>query len=478
MHRKMKDPALPSEVASTASDFSHDKNLTRRDFFKLAATASAGLALAACGPTGGPAPSGTNAPGAPTAPAVIKGTTLNMLQWSHFVPEGDKFFDAKATEWGQKNKVEVKVEHINANDIPARIAAAVQAQSGPDIIQYLFNWAWLYPDALVDVSDISDQLGKQLGGWYKDIETYSKPGGVWKAVPFSFYGQALVYRGDWFKASNWSIPKTIDDLIQLAKDMKQGGHPFGQALGHSFTDPRVFWYPWLWAYGGKEVMEDGKTIALDSPETLEAVNKAVELFDVMVPGTLSWDDNSNNRAFLAGQVGGTTNAASIYFTAKREKAQREEQKKSNPAVATPADIEHAVMPSGKAGNFSLQSALTNGIMAWSKNISAAKDFIVAMMQPEIYNEYLNTVQGYNVGPLHAFDDAPVWKSDPKLLPFREVVTNGSSKWPGWPGPPSAASSRVAENYIIIDLFAKACSREFAPKDSIDNAVAQLKRFYK
>ncbi len=454
------------------------KSVTRREFIKIAAAASASAILAACAPAA-PTPPAPGAQGAPAgAPTALRGTTLNMLQWSHFVPEGDKYFDQWAADWGKKNNVDVKVEHINANDIPARLAAAVQAKSGPDIVQYLFNWAWLYPDALVDVSDIADNLGKQFGGWYDDIASYCKPGGAWKAVPFSFYGQVLNYRGDWFKENNLSVPKTMDELITLAASLQKAGHPFGQALGHSFSDPRVFWYPWLWSFGGKEVMEDGKTIALDSPETLEAVTKAVELFKLMVPGTLSWDDNSNNRAFLAGQIGATTNAASIYFTAKRERAQREEQKKSNPAVATPADIEHAVLPAGKAGKFSLQSALTNGITSWSKNASAAKDFITAMMQPDVYNGYLSTVEGYNVGPLHSYDDAPVWKTDPKILAFREAITEGSSRWPGWPGPPSAASSQVAENFIIIDLFAKACSGEFTPKDSIANAVTQLKRFYK
>lgn len=473
MNEKNHDSAQPLATNSPrASAITKVTSVNRRDFLKLTAAASVGLVLAACAPSV-PAPSS-----GPAAPAVLQGTTLNMLQWSHFVPEGDKYFDNWATEWGKKNKVEVKVEHINANDIPTRLAAHVQSKAGPDIVQYLFNWVWLYPDAFLDVSDIADKLGKDLGGWYKDIESYARPGGVWKAIPFSFYGQLINYRGDWFKEANIAVPKTMDELIDVAKKLKAAGHPFGQALGHSFSDPRVWWYPWLWSYGGKEVLEDGKTVALDSPETLEAVNKAVELFSYMVPGTLSWDDNSNNRAFLGGQIGATTNAASIYFTSKRERVQREADKKTNPAIATPGDIEHVVLPAGKAGKFSMQSALTSGIASWSKNVPAAKDFLVAAMQPDVYNEYLNTVQGYNVGPLHAFDDAPVWKSDPKLLPFRQAVTEGSSRWPGWPGPPSAASSQVAENYIIIDLFAKACSGEFTPKESIAAATTALKRFYK
>ena len=94
-------------------------------------------------------------------------------------------------------------------------------------------------DALVDVSDIADKLGSQFGGWYKDIESYCKPGGAWKAIPFSFYGQVLNYRGDWFKEANIALPKTMDDLIEMARALNKAGHPFGQALGHSFTDPRV-----------------------------------------------------------------------------------------------------------------------------------------------------------------------------------------------------------------------------------------------
>ncbi len=478
MNQKSDEHAPIPNANLPESGFSPTGTLTRREFLRLAAITSAGLVLAACAPAATPAPSGTPAP---TAPAVAKTTALNMLQWSHFAPQGDVYFDKWAGDWGKKNNVDVKVEHINANDLAARLAGHVQNQAGPDIIQYYFTWPALYPNALMDVTDVADKLGKQLGGWYKDVERYCKQGEVWKAVPFSMYGNVFNYRGDWFKENNLTAPtslKSLADFIQLAKDMNRVKHPFGESLGHSFTDPRVFWYYWLWSWGGKEVQEDGKTVAIDSPETLEAVNRAIELFNVMVPGTLSWDDNSNNRAFLAGQIGGTMNAASIYLTAITQGQERLDQKKQNPAIAVPADIEHALFPGGPGGKHTLQQVISNGIMSYSKNVSAAKDFVAAMLQPEVYTDYLFTVNGYNVGPLHAYDDAPIWKKDPKILPFRDQIFENSNKWPGWPSPPSQAGQQVLENFIVIDLFAKACSGEFTPKESITNTVTQLKRFYK
>jgi hypothetical protein len=33
----------------------------------------------------------------------------------------------------------------------------------------------------------------------------------------------------------------------------------------------------------------------------------------MVPGTLTWDDAGNNKAYKAGQIGMTFNPISIYF---------------------------------------------------------------------------------------------------------------------------------------------------------------------
>ena len=38
--------------------------------------------------------------------------SLSIVQWSHFVPEYDKWFDKFAKDWGDKNKIAVTVDHI------------------------------------------------------------------------------------------------------------------------------------------------------------------------------------------------------------------------------------------------------------------------------------------------------------------------------------------------------------------------------
>ncbi len=64
--------------------------------------------------------------------------TLRIIQWSHFVPAYDKWFDnIYIKRWGEANDTEVLVDHINQADIPARAAAEVAAQSGHDIFCFL-----------------------------------------------------------------------------------------------------------------------------------------------------------------------------------------------------------------------------------------------------------------------------------------------------------------------------------------------------
>src|SRR5438093_11926969 len=100
------------------------------------------------------------------APAQIRGTTLRILQWSHFIPAYDAWFDSKFTqEWGDKDGVKVRVDHIPHLELPARMAAEFAAGEGHDIIMNASSiLTRLYYSSLVDLSDIYSQGGKNHGG--------------------------------------------------------------------------------------------------------------------------------------------------------------------------------------------------------------------------------------------------------------------------------------------------------------------------
>src|SRR5260370_6809057 len=80
---------------------------TRRGFLKRAGAAAGATGLA-------PA---ISAPFVASALAQTK--TLRIVQWSHFVPQFDTWFDAFAKDWGKQNGVSVTADPIPHLDLPA-----------------------------------------------------------------------------------------------------------------------------------------------------------------------------------------------------------------------------------------------------------------------------------------------------------------------------------------------------------------------
>src|SRR5262247_1769473 len=100
---------------SSRSRNSSNRGSTRRDFLKTIGIAAGAAGLA---PT-------VSAPFVSTASAETK--TLKILQWSHFIPEYDRWIDGFARDWGKKNGIAVTVDHIPHLELPARAAAEVSA---------------------------------------------------------------------------------------------------------------------------------------------------------------------------------------------------------------------------------------------------------------------------------------------------------------------------------------------------------------
>jgi ABC-type glycerol-3-phosphate transport system substrate-binding protein len=114
---------------------------SRREFLRTAGVAAVTIAFPEIIISCGPQSSGT-----PTAavPKPRKGASIRLLQWTSFVKPADAEFTRQATEWGDANGVKVAVERVTGDQLQPKTAAAVEANSGPDIIQMQYGWPQLY----------------------------------------------------------------------------------------------------------------------------------------------------------------------------------------------------------------------------------------------------------------------------------------------------------------------------------------------
>ncbi len=206
------------------------------------------------------------------APAYAQGTTVHWLRWADFVPASDQLLKGKITQEAQKALgMKLNIETINANDIQARVTSSIQSGTGPDIILALNNWPQLYAASLADVGDLADEIGKEQGGYYDINKRVGTVGGKWIGLPWCVGGGLVAYRKSWLAEAGFpdKFPQNWDEYRAAGKKLKAAGHPYGQTAGHTFGDAPGWWYPYLWSWGGKEVEADGKTVVLNSKETIE-----------------------------------------------------------------------------------------------------------------------------------------------------------------------------------------------------------------
>jgi ABC-type glycerol-3-phosphate transport system substrate-binding protein len=385
-------------------------------------------------------------------PAVAQETAVHWLRWSDFVPASDVLLKGPITQECQKaTGIRLKLETINANDLRPRITSAIQSGTGADIIHALGNWPQLYAESLADAGDVAEEIGKGQGGYYDVSKLVATVGNKWIGVPWALVGTLIAYRKSWFDEIGYNtFPETWDALHDAGKKLKAKGRPIGQTAGHTFGDAPQWWYPYLWSWGGKEVEADGKTVVLNSRETLESVKFAVDFWkDTCDEGGLAWDDTSNNRAFLADSISATNNGASIYIEAKR-KPEVYQTEKGAPMWE---DILHARIPKGPGGQFNYAGPHTNMLMGYSKNQKAAKEFLRWMHSKPVFAEWFTSQQGYADGATRDWEKDKVWDADPVMLPFRDIPPFG--RLIGYAGPPNRKAAEVSSKYIITDMYAKA-----------------------
>jgi multiple sugar transport system substrate-binding protein len=113
---------------------------------------------------------------------------------------------------------------------------------------------------------------------------------------------------------------------------------------------------------------------------------------------------------------------------------------------------------------------------YTKYPNAAKAYLQFMWEKEQYEPWQTAAIGYVTQPLIAYEQNKVWSTDPKNLPYRDVLKN--MLWHGYSGKLGYSSAAAMNDYIVQNMVASAASGAKSPQDAIAEAEKRLNRFYK
>src|SRR5689334_16224862 len=149
----------------------------RRSFLKW----SLGAAAFAASRSRAQGPAGKYTPMFP----VEKDAQLRLLRWSGFIKADEEAWNANTKKFQEATGTQVNIEYITWEDVRPKAAMAANLGTGPDLVMGWYDDPHIYPQRLIDVSDVAEGLGKQLGGWYDVARTYgySERMKHWIAVP-------------------------------------------------------------------------------------------------------------------------------------------------------------------------------------------------------------------------------------------------------------------------------------------------------
>lgn len=401
------------------------------------------------------------------------GKTLKIVQWSHFVPGYDKWFDNTYTkEWGAKNDTEVIVDHIAIGEINARAAAEVSAKKGHDLFMFLAPPA-AYEKQVIDHAEIYQEVekkhGKKIDLAYKS--TFDPKTKKYFAFSDSYVPDPGNYRQDlWSKVGFPKGPDTWEDLrIGGRKIKEQFGNPVGIGLSQEL-DTNMAMRALLWSFGGAEQDVSGN-VTIASRQTLDALKYMKAMYEECeTPEVFTWDPSSNNRGILAGKLSFVANAISVTRAAEKD----------NPEMSKAILVSQALK--GPVRRIAAEHVMDcYAIWDFAENKDGAKKFLVDYI--DSFGAAFKASEFYNFPcfPTTVPDIKAQLANDPKAVPPDKYAVLGNVlEWAtnvGYPGFATAGIDEVFNTFVIPTMFAKAARGESTPEEAMKAAETEIRRIF-
>ncbi len=402
------------------------------------------------------------------------GTNISLLQWSHFVPTYDEWFENYIREWGAANNVAVSVDHVNFAELPASLAAEIDAGLGHTIIELPSSPASLV-QGLHDLSDINNQASALFG----EQRPHCKAVTYLPAVD-AYYGFSAGYalnHGNydielWTQAGFPQGPQSYEELLAGGRAIYDAtGIPVGIGISPEI-DSEIAIREVIWSFGGS-VQDEESNPVFNSPETVAAVKYLAQLQNqAMTAEVFGWTGASNNQALVAGDASFILNPDSAY---------RSLQKVDRSAAAnigfTPALL-------GPAGAFGGTHAFISVIPAYVKGsqLQAAKKFLLdlaASYSDITYHSELFNLPCFpdTVGELDTWlDDDPFGSLPADKFAVLKTAIDRAVNF-GFPGYSNPAIAQVYAEHIVPKAIAQVALGEATAEEAVALAGDRIQEIF-
>ena len=311
--------------------------------------------------------------------------TLKLLQWSHFVPSYDTWFDQYCKSWGEKNNVNVVVDHISLSDLKSTFSAEVVAGKGHDLVEFIAPPSDFEPSVL-DLSDLNQEAAKRFGDQLPVATKSSYNPHTKKYYGFCHGLDHRPRRLPQVPLDQGGLaggPRTWDELLNHRRENLrtraiQAGIGMSQELDSNMAGRAV-----LWSFD-TSIQDAHEKVVLDNKKTIEAVKYMADLYKrALTPEVFSWNPASNNQLLIAGRASYILNSISAYRSAQKDV----------PEIAKDIYFTPALKGPGGTGWASEHVIYVSVIPKFARQPDLAKQFLLdlctnydeAMWESKLYN---------------------------------------------------------------------------------------------
>lgn len=381
-----------------------------------------------------------------------------------------KALDGAIKRFESENKhIKIKVVTVPWGDYDTKLQAARVTKTLPDIVYSFRGYAadWAYQGLTTPVDDVLDKVGRTTwNGAQLQYATYQNK--VY-AVPMVVYPQLVFYRKDWYAEKGLKVPTTWDELLSNVTALNDPAKQrYGFLMYNKHPDSLVILN--LMATNSAYTFDQEGKVAINSPETIEALKMTAELTKSAPPGALTKSQQDQRMSFVAG-LGGHLMAS---LTTADVIAGKEGLLQNVGAFPVPIN---------KGDRGALAEFAGWAVTEGAKHKAEAKQFLETFFRDDVQLEFAqNNIIGFLPAQKNISENDAYWNSA-RIKPFKEIFqaaieVTKNGEMPGQRFGPNKWAGTVQSNQVWTQMVDMVVVEGKDPKEAAawaDKEVREIAR---